>query len=314
MIRQRPARIGLALGSGSARGWAHFGIIEALHKEGIRPDVVCGTSIGALVGAAYVCGRFQAFENWIRSLNWFEMARLLDFRLNNGGLIEGERLVRVLRDLHDDPDIEDLPLPFIAVATDLTTGREVWLRDGSLMDAVRASMALPGVMSPVPYGDGQLVDGGLVNPVPVAPCRALGAEVIIAVNLNGELVGRRAQKRMTRSTATKRDFLERVVKELPDGWRGSFASQLMTRRGGRANYFDVIFSSINVMQDRITRSRMAGDPPDILLAPKIGHIGLLEFNRAEEAIEEGRAIVAQNLSGIRDVLARAGHQIAQKQT
>ena len=301
-------RIGVALGSGSARGWAHIGVITALEELGLEPSVVCGASIGALVGAAYVTGRLSDLEDWVRNLSWLEMARLLDLRLSKGGLLEGERLFSFLRNLHDDPPIESLEKPFAAVATDLSSGRELWLREGSLLDAVRASMALPGLLSPVTREGVSLVDGGLVNPVPVAPCRALGAELIIAVNLNGELTGRRAQRRLKNGPNQREEFVKRVIRNMPDRWRsgaGQIVPQLLSHRGGRPNYFDVVFGAINIMQDRITRARMAGDPPDVILAPRIGHIGLLEFNRADEAIEGGRISVAEMRPAIDAAVERA---------
>jgi NTE family protein len=300
-------RIGLALGSGSARGWAHIGVIKALAAHGIHPHIVCGSSIGALVGAAYVTGKLDALESWVRKITWRKMARLLDFKFSNGGVIEGDRMMRFLRDLQDDALIESLDIPFAAVATDLATGHEIWLREGSVIDAVRASMALPGIFSPVALDDWRLADGGLVNPVPVAPCRALGADVIIAVNLNGDLVGRRVHRRNGgRSRRSLRAaILERVTKDLPNGLRntaGLIAPQLLGAGTRSLGYFDVIFGAINVMQDRITRSRMAGDPPDVVLSPGLRQIGLLEFNRAEEAIEEGHAAVDQMLPALKDVL------------
>jgi NTE family protein len=303
-------RIGLALGSGSARGWAHIGVIKALAAQGIHPHIVCGSSIGALVGAAYVTGKLDELESWVRKINWRKMARLLDFRFSSGGVIEGDRLMRFLRDLQDDALIESLDTPFAAVAADLATGHEVWLREGSIIDAVRASMALPGIFSPVARDDLRLADGGLVNPVPVAPCRALGADLIIAVNLNGDLVGRRVHRRHDRRSrgSLRAAILERVAKDLPNGLRntaGMIAPQLLGSGARSLGYFDVIFGAINVMQDRITRSRMAGDPPDVIVSPGLRQIGLLEFNRAEEAIEEGQAAVEEMLPALKDVLGPA---------
>ncbi len=303
-------RIGLALGSGSARGWAHIGVIGALAEQGVEADVVCGTSIGALVGAAYVTDRIDALEGWARGMNWREMTRLLDLKIANGGLIEGRRLVRFLRKLQDDCPIESLEKPFAAVAADIATGHEIWLREGSLIDAVRASMALPGIFSPVLREGQRLVDGGLVNPVPIAPCRALGADVIIAVNLNGGLVGRRVERRVKsrRPRTPRSEILERIAKEIPAGLRSGaklIAPKLLGGSRGQPGYFDIIFGSINIMQDRITQSRMAGDPPDVLVTPRLRQIGLLEFNRADEAIDEGRAAVEQVLPALREALADA---------
>jgi NTE family protein len=186
--------IGLALGGGSARGWAHIGVICALNQAGIHPDIVCGTSIGALVGAAYVDGDLNRLEAWVRSLTLQTVVRFLDFSLS-GGLIRGERLIEFFRSNFVDRQITELPLPFAAVATDLHSGREVWLRKGSVSDTVRASIALPGLFTPARLGGKWLVDGGLVNPVPVSLCRAMGANWVIAVDLNSDLIGRHLNRK-----------------------------------------------------------------------------------------------------------------------
>ena len=193
MESRRQLRIGLALGSGSARGWAHVGVIRALLRAGIEPDLVCGTSIGALVGAAYAAGEIDRFEPWVASLTRQQVMSLLDLRLSAGGMIEGRKLVEYFRARFDDPGIDKLPRPFACVATELDSGREVWLRDGPVIDAVRASISLPGLLTPMQRDGRLLVDGGLVNPVPVSLCRAMGADVVIAVDLNWDLVGRRTR-------------------------------------------------------------------------------------------------------------------------
>ena len=225
-IRTKP-RIGLALGSGSARGWAHIGVIQGLAAHGIHPHVVCGTSIGAWVGAAYVTGKLDALEDWARKINWRRMARFADFKFANGGLLEGERLMRFLRELQDDVPIESLDIPFAAVAADLVTGHEIWLREGSVIDAVRASMALPGIFGPVVQGEMKLADGGLVNPVPVSPCRALGADIVIAVNVNGELVSRRRGR--DQATAARQDRIDARA-----AWGGKLLSEISAGLGAAA--------------------------------------------------------------------------------
>ena len=309
-------RVGVALGSGSARGWAHVGVLQGLAAHGIHPDVVCGSSIGSLVGAAYVTGKLDELESWVRNINWRQIARFADLRLSGGGLIEGARLVRFLRKLKDNRTIESLDIRFAAVAADLVSGQEVWLREGPVVDAVRASMALPGLLAPVNSGAMRLADGGLVNPVPVTACRALGADIIIAVNLNGDLVGRRVQGRQRgrRRQALKGQLMKRLRKgEQPAAAPDVAADQdpavvnaSAAGEGRRADpgYFSVIFGAINVMQDRITRDRLAADPPDVLIEPRLRQISLLEFNRAEEAIAEGRAAVEQALPALQEVLAR----------
>lgn len=302
-------RIGLALGSGSARGWSHIGVIEGLVEAGLEPDIVCGCSIGSLVGAAYVAGRLPQLKEFAESLTWREIARLLDVRLSGGGLVGGDEIVALLRELGIDKPIQSYKKPFSAVATDLETGREVWLQSGPIDDAVRASISLPGILSPTRHGDRWLVDGGLVNPVPVSICRALGAEVVVAVNLNGDLLGRRTLGRETGAVAAARaasaDFTKRLLKQTPRLLRDQVADiipRLMAPTRKTPGYFDVLMNSINVMQDRITRARLAGEPPEILLTPRLADLGLLEFNRAPEAIAEGRARLEQALPFLRRYL------------
>ena len=294
-------RIGLALGSGAARGWSHIGVIEALAEAGIEPDIVCGCSIGSLVGAAYVAGELPALKDFAQSLTWPAIARMLDVRLSGGGLIAGQEIVAFLRRLKISAPIAGYSKPFAAVATDLETGREVWLREGPIDEAIRASISIPGILSPTRHADRWLVDGGLVNPVPVSVCRALGADVVIAVNLNGDLVGRHAMDRHERKASTSGappEFLTRLVDQMPTALReqaSAILPKLVSTAPSYPGYFEVLMTSINVMQDQITRARLAGEPPHVMLMPRLRHIGLLEFNRAAETIAEGRAVVDQAL-------------------
>lgn len=289
-------RIGIALGSGSARGWVHIGILRGLEAAGIVPDIVCGTSIGALVGAAYASQRLDALQEWILDINWWEILRLMKPRPT--ALVEGERLMKAFSERVEDVPIESLPKIFGAVATDLLSGREIWFQKGSLMEAVRASIALPGLFSPVYQNGRWLVDGGLVDPVPVSLCRALGAELVIAVNLNNDIVGKHLRKREQRPE--------------PGDWLGQLGSRLQKaiwdrqrRQGeeGMPGLFDVIAGSMNIMQDRITRSRLAGEPPDVVLAPRLAQLALMDFDRAEEAIAIGMEYVKLNLPLLKDALS-----------
>jgi len=283
-------RLGLALGAGAARGFAHVGVLRGLAELGIEPVVVAGTSMGALVGALYVGGGFADFEDWARHLTWRQIVRFFDVRLAGGGIVEGRRLMTFLEGLQRDRPIEELPKPFAAVATDFATGREVWIERGSWLAAVRASIALPGFLRPVEHGGRWLVDGGLVDPVPVAACRALGAETIIAVNVNGDLLPQRHGQWAANGGGEEGEELERLLPDLPRGLREllqNLAGPLSGRGALTPRYFEVVYGAILIMQDRITRSRLAGDPPDLLLAPRVGEIGLFEFHRASEAVEEG---------------------------
>lgn len=282
MKRTGGPRVGLALGSGSARGWAHIGVVRVLEEAGIVPDVVCGTSIGALVGAAYAAGELQRLERWARSLNWQGVMGFLDFSID-GGLIKGARLIEFFRAHFKDRDIAALPRTYGAVATEIASGREVWLTQGSLLDSVRASISLPGLFTPAERDGRLLVDGGLVNPVPVSLARALGADVVIAVDLNADLVARRrSRKAPAPETARKGPggMLERI--------QAGIASALTSgEKDDAPSLLDVLAASINIMQVRITRSRLAGEPADVLIAPRLAHLALLDFHRAREAIEEG---------------------------
>lgn len=301
--------IGVALGSGSARGWSHIGVLEALEEAGIRPAIVAGCSIGALVGAAYAAGRLSELKAFAMSLTWREIAGLLDVRLSGGGLINGAEIQKLLRKLGLSGPIASYAKPFIAIATDLASGREVWLRDGPVHDAVRASISLPGIFSPARHGDRWLVDGGLVNPVPVSACRALGAHIVIAVNLNGDLVGRFGSTPKAgsagESAAATPEFIGRLLDQVPPILRKqaeAILPKLVRPSPNTPGYFEVLMNSINVMQDQITRARLAGDPPHVMLVPRLEGITLLEFNRAAEAIAEGRACVEHALPFIRRYL------------
>ena len=267
-------RIGLALGGGSARGWAHIGVIHALTDAGIEPDLICGTSIGALVGAAYVGGERGPLEDWARSLRLQTVAGFLDFSLN-GGLIKGDKLIAFFRDHFVDRDIADLKRPFGAVATDLRRGREVWLREGRVSEAVRASIALPGLFTPAQRDGSWLVDGGLVNPVPVSLCRAMGADIVIAVDLNTGLLGRHL-KSMPAPNSNKQAAAEND--SLTDSVMARIQTRLTQRGLNHGNgtktpaMLDVMASSINIMQVLITRSRLAGEPADVMVSPRLADL------------------------------------------
>ena len=302
-------RIGLALGSGSARGWSHIGVIESLAEAGIEADIVCGTSMGSLIGAAYVAGRLTELRQWAETATWREIVGLMDVRLSGGGLINGKQVVSFLRGLGVEEPIESYAKRYAAVATDLVSGREIWLESGPIHEAVRASIALPGILSPASIDGKWLVDGGLSNPVPVSVCRALGAEVIIAVNLNGDLLGRRfasePSAEMTLPSRVPSDFLDRILNELPAPLceqGAQIAPRLLPQGPSTPGYFDVLSNCINIMQDHITRARLAGEPPHVMLVPRLRDIGLMEFNRAKEAIAEGRHCVEQALPMLRHYL------------
>jgi len=298
-------KIGLALGSGSSRGWSHIGVINALAKIGIKPDIICGTSIGALVGASYAANNLEKLESWACSLTKFQTASFFDIGPSFNGFVDIEKLQNFLTDhvISEDTVIENLSKQYAAVATELLTGREVWFTEGSVKDAILASLALPGLFPAISHNNKWLVDGGLVNPVPISVCRALGADIVIAVNLNGGIVGKHFQKPEIKVLPDKEssngvvDTISNIIKDYTDSIFTNTKAEEQP-----PGLFEAIAGSVNIIQDRITRSRMAGDPPDILLTPKLSHIGLLEFYRAEEAITEGKLCVERMLPEIKHVL------------
>ncbi len=302
-------RIGLALGSGSSRGWAHIGIINALKSNGIEPDVIAGCSIGALVGASYAMGKLEQLEAWSRSLTRFDVMRFFEFNPSLNGFVNKDRLHQFLNHYvcSDECSIESLPKVFSAVTTDLASGTEIWFSKGPLIEAVWASISLPGLFPAIRHKNRWLVDGGLVNPVPISTCRALGADIVIAVNLNGDIAGKHFRaienEPETRSiTSAESDswveMIGRTVKEYSDSLFANHKQPHDTAPG----LFDAIAGSINITQDRITRFRIASDPPDILMTPKLMQISPLEFYRADEAIAEGVAVVETMLPEIKAVI------------
>lgn len=297
--------IGLALGGGAARGFAHIGVMRALKAHGIMPDVIVGTSIGAVVGGCYAAGKLDDLETWARGLKLRSIFSYLDISLSGSGLIGGSHLSEQLDRALGDSRFEDLPLRFAAIATEFNTGHEIWLTRGRLADAMRASYALPGILPPVRIGGRWLVDGALVNPVPVSAARALGARLVIAVNLNADLFGRGT----IISDHGSDDEDDNVAAEMakPHGLRGMFNGEHSLRRKffgtrGRPGIPTVMVEAFNVMQDRITRARLAGDPPDVLISPRLGKVGWFDFHRGKDAISLGADAVEKSIEGITEAI------------
>jgi NTE family protein len=305
----KPARpsIGLALGGGAARGFAHIGVIRTLLANGIVPDVIVGTSIGAVVGGCYAANQLDSFETWGSKLTTRGMLRYLDVSLSGAGLIGGKALAKQLTAALGDQRIETLPLRFAAIATEFNTGHEIWLTHGRLADALQASYALPGIFPPIRVGGRWLVDGALVNPVPVSAARALGARIVIAVHLNSDLSGRGT----VISNHGSDDTDETPVEAESNDKRGIgdlfYGSHSMLRRvfgnRERPGIPTIMVEAFNVMQDRITRARMAGDPPDVLIAPKVGPIGWFDFHRCADAVALGVQATEKSLADIQETIA-----------
>jgi len=313
--KQKPKKIGLALGSGSARGWAHIGVIHALNKAGIKIDYIAGTSIGSVVGSVFAAGNIEALEDVAVRLDWKQIAFLFDVVLPKSGLIDGKKVEAFVRNHLREMNIEELPIPFCAVSTDLSTGDEVVISEGDIIEAVRSSISIPGIFTPVRNNGRILVDGGLVNPVPVSVVREMGADFVIAVDLNHGLVDGEASPQDTapelgtphsekddqQRTEKKNGILEAINNKLA---AIDLSALSWTKPGPEVeplpSIFDVITSSINIMEAQITATRLKTDPPDLLIQPNLSHIKFLEFNRASEAIAEGYAEAERQLDTLQE--------------
>lgn len=275
-------KLALALGGGAARGWAHIGVLRALDEAGIEIAMIAGTSIGALVGGCYLAGKLDELEAFARSLTRRRMFNLVDITFRGSGLLGGMKLDSRLREHLDGVMLENLSRPFVAVCTELHTGHEIWISSGPLIDAMRASYALPGVFEPVRWQGRVLVDGALVNPVPVSVCRAYEQRLVLAVNLHYDQFGRAA-----------------VIKNAQAQQKFKQSATTTGEKENRLGITGVMMEAFNIIQDRISRARMAGDPPDLSIMPTIGLIGLADFHRAAEAIDIGYIETIKRIEDIR---------------
>jgi NTE family protein len=311
--RQEPKagrpKIGLALGGGAARGWAHIGVLKSLIANGIVPDVIAGTSMGALIGGVWAAGKLDQLEEWAVAINKRRILGLMDFRLGGAGLIAGARLADLLVGNLGAIAIEDLPIRFAAIATETGTGHEIWLTQGNLTEAMRASYALPGIFSPVKIAGRWLIDGALVNPIPVSAARALGARVVIAVNLNADAFGRGT---VIQNNGTEdREEVAVTVARKENNFGSIFRVDRLIRRqffgeptsNGPSGISSVMIDAFNITQDRIARSRLAGDPPDVMISPKLGNVGLFEFHNAKRAIQLGEEATERALGELNDAVS-----------
>lgn len=332
-------KIGLALGSGAARGWAHIGVIQALEEMGIEIDIVSGCSIGSYVGAAYASGKLPELAEWVESLTDWQVYALMGVGFHKGGLMSGLKVFQALQDNFSFNTFEELNKPFAAVATDLYSGREVNFMSGSVVEAVRASCAIPGLFPPLLFENRWLVDGGVVNPVPVNMCRMLGADVVIAVNLSADFrpqslvanlidhgnnqkktseffkrsqqqiqqwfkkeedgdAGLKSDSKLTEpDLMTDQDFLTEECLEILESANveqkklDNISNADQTIVPPAPSIINAMTGSLDILSARVTRSRLAGDPPDILIEPQLRDFGMMEFYRAKELIEHGRASV-----------------------
>ncbi len=305
-----PGKVGLALGSGSARGWSHIGVIRALEEAGITVDYIAGTSIGALVGAVYASGRIDLLEAAVQQFSRKHILSLSDPVLPKSGLIDGVKIADFVHKYVLNKPIEKLPLPLAIIATDLNTGDEVVLKAGNIVEAIRASISLPGIFKPVRKGDYLLVDGGLVNPVPVRTVREMGADFVIAVDLNCDIVQRKHDRLTPRDGSKDIQMVEQEVHSISGNRTTTLLNEKLREinlaaagrikqwmaRDPQPNIIEVLMTSIKIMESQITTVNLRSDPPDMLIQPKLGHINFMEFHRAEEIIAEGYRAASSQLA------------------
>jgi NTE family protein len=301
--------IGLVLGGGAARGFAHIGVLRTLAAHGIRPDVIAGTSIGAVIGGLFAAGQLDAFEEWCRQLTRRRVLGYLDFRFGGSGLISGGRLASKLEGTIGNTSFADLPLRLAAIATEIGTGHEIWLTRGRVSEAMAASYALPGIFPPKLIGGRWLMDGAMVNPLPISAARALGARLVIAVNLNADNFGRGTT--IQDHGPNDEDDARRAQYELDRSRRGIFRPDRLLHRQffgapDSPGLSTVMVEAFQVMQDRITRSRLAGDPPDVMISPRLGRINLFDFHRAKDAIAIGAEAAEKSIEAISESIAALG--------
>jgi NTE family protein len=304
-------RLGLALGAGAARGWSHIGVLLELAAHGVHPDIIAGTSIGAVVGGCYAAGKLDALEVFARGLTKKRVFSLMDVSFSGVGILGGGRLKHRLNQELNGNRIENLEKKFAAVATEVCTGHEIWLTKGNLVEAIRASYALPGIFEPVRISGRWLFDGALVNPVPVTVCRALGAEMVIAVNLIGDNAfrGTVISDHLSLDCAleglgsdAEEQGLTRSARFF-GGMRGNLRRHFGKREDGAPGIASAMLDAFNITQGRISRSRLAGDPPDVMINARLGKVGLFDFHRADELITTGREATRRVIPEIAEYIA-----------
>lgn len=283
-MRKKGKTVSLVLGSGGARGLAHIGVIQWLERNGYKIHSIAGSSMGALIGGIYAADKLDIYENWVRALDQVDVMRLLDFAFSKAGLFSGDRIINQLRNMLGDANIEDLPITFTAVASDLDSGREIWLNSGSLFNAIRASISIPTIFTPVEHHGHTLVDGGVLNPVPIAPTLQDVTDYTIAVSLSGKPVVRRIPaKNVAARDASALQKYRAMIGHFID----SVQDRISQDAGSEVNIIDVISRSFESMQNTIARFRLAGYNPDYLIEIPVNTCGMFEFHRADEVIRIG---------------------------
>ncbi|UOD35377.1 patatin-like phospholipase family protein [Deferribacteraceae bacterium V6Fe1] len=295
-------KLGLALGGGAARGWAHIGVIRELEAHGIIPDIICGTSIGALVGGSYAANNLDKLENVVCSLTKINIIKYIGLNIHKSGIINMSRLEEFLKENVADESIsiEDLSKTYGAVATDIRNGKEVILTKGSLLKAICASISFPGLFPPTNHKDKWLIDGGLVNPIPISLCRYLGADIVIAVNLNEYIISKSILD-SDLEIYTDNNFLNKMA-----AFFENVTNHIYIQNNGdkSPSLFETVENAVNITQNTIAKCNMVAYPPNILLSPKLTNIGLLDFHYATQAIEGGRRITKSKINEIKKVCSK----------
>jgi NTE family protein len=308
--------VSLTLGSGSSRGWAHIGVIEALEEEKIPIDYIVGSSTGSYVGALYACGSLQSLKKFVLKMDGKKVFSYFDVVFPRSGLLDGTKKLKELFSIHTEVnDFSELTIPVLMVATDLVTGKKVVLKSGNIFNALRATMSMPGLFAPVQVKDRWLVDGGLVDPVPVGVARALEADIVIAVDLNSGVVSHQKPKKQTRPTVQKTGepavYKSEMLKKMVDYYEHAESSftgkikELLHRESSTPDIIDTVMTSINIMQERITRINLAVEPPDILIQPRLGQLKMMDFDQVEQTIREGYIGVKEKIEDIKKMLEPA---------
>ncbi|WP_420597645.1 patatin-like phospholipase family protein [Neptuniibacter sp.] len=286
--------VSLVLGSGGARGYAHIGAIEEIERRGYEIVAISGSSIGALIGGMYAAGRLAEYSDWVKSLSWIKVVRLLDFTLSKGA-IRGDKIFVQLAEILGNPQIQDLPIDYTAVVADLARQKEVWYQKGSLLDAIRASVAVPGLFTPVIKGASVLVDGGVLNPLPIIPVVSSQADLIIAVDLNTGDVNHSHLKLPSNKYLRRSGMSDEW--NMPDVDTSSTEndSKEQNEIGGR---MDILLNSVEVMQASLTEYKIAGYPPDLVVRIPKNLCSFYDFHRAAETIEYGRLATREKLEAL----------------
>jgi NTE family protein len=286
--------ISLVLGSGGARGYAHIGVIEELEKHGYKINSISGSSMGALIGALQACGKLQTYKEWVLGLDLLDIAKLVDFSFTGVGIIQGDKVFSVIEEMIGDVMIEDLPISFTAVATDLMKQKEVWLQKGNLVDAVRASIAIPTIFTPKKIGNRYLIDGGVLNPLPIAPTIADDTDMTIAVNL-GAIVNKDYKMKIPKKELEKETGMQELFFEMRQKAEELFSRE-KKRDYNEMGLFDIVGRSIDIMQNSILDCKMAGYSPDIIINIPNDACGFYEFHKGYEMIEIGKIITKEHLN------------------